>query len=109
MNIKGARVGLALTGSFCTFSKVYTQVENMVKAGAEVTPIFSYNAASIDTRFGKADEWVMKFEDLTGKKSILNIADAEPVGPKNMFDVLLIAPCTENHTIAQKYSNIFSC
>jgi|GEM_PF-1874779 len=102
MSLNGVRVGLALTGSFCTFEKVYNEVEKLVKEGAKVTPIFSYNAASIDTRFGNAKDWVEKFEALTGNKSIMTIPEAEPIGPKNMFDVLLIAPCTENATIVQK-------
>jgi len=100
MSLNGVRVGLALTGSFCTFEKVYNEVEKLVKEGAKVTPIFSYNAASIDTRFGNAKDWVEKFEALTGNKSIMTIPEAEPIGPKNMFDVLLIAPCTGN-TIAK--------
>lgn len=102
MNLSGVRIGLALTGSFCTFEKVYNEVENLVKTGAKVTPIFSYNAASIDSRFGKAEDWVKKFEALTESKSIMTIPEAEPIGPKNMFDILVIAPCTENTTIIQK-------
>ncbi|MDF2841507.1 MAG: dipicolinic acid synthetase, subunit [Clostridia bacterium] len=106
MNLNGVKIGLAITGSFCTFEKVYKEVEEIVKAGAKVTPIFSYNAASIDSRFGKASDWVSKFEALTGSKSIMTIPDAEPIGPKNMFDILLLAPCTENTTMIQ---NIGQC
>lgn len=101
MNLSEVRIGLALTGSFCTFDKVYSEVEKLVATGAKVTPIFSYNAASIDTRFGDAKEWVERFEKLTGNKSIMTIPEAEPIGPKNMFDILVIAPCTENATILQ--------
>jgi dipicolinate synthase subunit B len=100
MNLNGVRIGLAITGSFCTFEKVYKEIESLVNSGAKVTPIFSCNAANTDTRFGKAKEWVEKFETLTGSKSIMTIPEAEPVGPKNMFDILLIAPCTGN-TIAK--------
>ena len=96
MSLNGVKIGLALTGSFCTFEKVYAEVERLVEAGAKITPIFSYNAASIDTRFGKAQDWIDKFEALTGSKSIMTIPEAEPIGPKNMFDVVVIAPCTEN-------------
>lgn len=101
MNLNGIRIGLALTGSFCTFEKTYKEVEKLINTGAKVTPIFSYNAASIDSRFGKAEDWVNKFEALTGNKSIMTIPEAEPIGPKNLFDILLIAPCTENDTIIQ--------
>lgn len=100
MSLNGVRIGLALTGSFCTFEKVYKEVEKLMNTGAKVTPIFSYNAASIDSRFGKAEDWVMKFEALTDSKSIMTIPEAEPIGPKNMFDILLLAPCTGN-TIAK--------
>ena len=102
MSLNGVRIGLALTGSFCTFEKVYKEVEKLMNTGAKVTPIFSYNAASIDSRFGKAEDWVMKFEALTGNKSIMTIPEAEPIGPKNMFDILLLAPCTGNTTMIQK-------
>ncbi|MDF2590818.1 MAG: dipicolinic acid synthetase, subunit [Clostridia bacterium] len=101
MNLSGVRIGLALTGSFCTFEKTYQEVEKLVNTGAKVTPIFSFNAASIDSRFGKAEDWVNKFEALTGNKSIMTIPEAEPIGPKNMFDILLLAPCTENVTLIQ--------
>lgn len=101
MNLNGVRIGLAITGSFCTFEKVYKEVENLVGSGAKVTPIFSCSAASTDTRFGKAKDWLEKFETLTGNKSIMTIPEAEPIGPKNYFDVLLIAPCTENPTKIQ--------
>lgn len=100
MNLNGVRIGLAITGSFCTFEKVYKEVESLVGSGAKVTPIFSCNAASTDTRFGNAKDWIEKFETLTGNKSIMTIPEAEPIGPKNYFDVLLIAPCTGN-TIAK--------
>jgi dipicolinate synthase subunit B len=102
MSLNGVKIGLALTGSFCTFDRVYKEVEGLVNTGAKVTPIFSYNAASLDSRFGKAEDWVNKFEALTGNKSIITIPEAEPIGPKNMFDILLLAPCTENTTIIQK-------
>lgn len=100
MNLSGVKIGLAITGSFCTFGKVYKEVENIVSTGAKVTPIFSFSAASLDTRFGNAKEWIDKFETLTGSKSIMTIQEAEPVG-QNMFDILVIAPCTENTTIIQ--------
>lgn len=101
MELNGVRVGLAITGSFCTFASVYAEAEKLIAAGAKITPIFSYNAASIDTRFGNAKEWVEKFEALTGNKAIMTIPEAEPIGPKNMFDVIVIAPCTEKPTIIQ--------
>lgn len=104
MNLSGVKIGLAITGSFCTFERVYQEIEKLVSLGAKVTPIFSANAATINSRFGNAMDWINKFEALTGNKSIMTIPEAEPVGPKNMFDILLVAPCTEKPTKTQNYS-----
>lgn len=95
-NIKGKKIGFALCGSFCTFEKAFAQLEKLIEEGAEVTAIMSFNAASIDTRFGKAAEHIEYLEKITGKAIIKTIEDAEPVGPKKMFDALVIAPCTGN-------------
>ena len=91
----GLRVGAAICGSFCTFSKVFAQLEQMRDMGCTVTPIMSYNAATLDTRFGKAEDHLKRLEKLSGNV-ILDLTAAEPIGPKHMFDVLLVAPCTGN-------------
>lgn len=91
----GLRVGAAICGSFCTFSKVFSQLEQLRDMGCIVTPIMSYNAAGLDTRFGKATEHLQRLEKLSGNV-ILDLTAAEPIGPKHMFDVLLVAPCTGN-------------
>jgi dipicolinate synthase subunit B len=96
MSIQGLKIGLAITGSFCTFEKLVPEVEKLVALKAEVFPIFSTNAASMDTRFGKAEDWVKRFEEITGHTAIKTIAEAEPIGPKELVDVLVIAPCTGN-------------
>ncbi len=96
MKLEGIKIGFAITGSFCTFEKCVPEVEKLVQQKAEVYPIFSTNAATMDTRFGKAEEWVAKFEEITGHKSIKTIQEAEPVGPKSLIDILVIAPCTGN-------------
>ena len=106
MKLEGVKVGLALTGSFCTFEKMIPEVEKLIKAKAIVIPVFSYNAASIDTRFGKASDWVEKFESLTGNKAILTIPEAEPIGPKGLMDILVIAPCTVNTSIQNSTARI---
>lgn len=90
------RIGYALTGSFCTFSKSIEAVARMAEAGYEVTPIMSYNAYEISTRFGSAQSFRNKLEELTGRQIIHTIEDAEPIGPKGMFDILCVAPCTSN-------------
>ncbi len=89
--LKGKKIGFALCGSFCTFSKAFAQLERLISEGAEVTAVMSFNAASLDTRFGKAADHIAYLE-----KVIRTIEDAEPIGPKKMFDVLVIAPCTGN-------------
>lgn len=96
MEITHKNIGLAITGSFCTFANIYDKISKLISCGANIIPIFSYNASSIDTRFGAAKEWQEKFETLTGNKSILTIPEAEPIGPKNLLDILVIAPCTGN-------------
>ncbi len=94
--LKGKRIGFAICGSFCTFSKAFAQLERLIAEGAEVTAIMSFNAASLDTRFGKAADHIAYLEKVTGKSVIKTIEDAEPIGPRKMFDALLIAPCTGN-------------
>lgn len=96
MSLEGVRIGYAVSGSFCTFEKSFAAAEELVKAGAELLPIMSFNAASISTRFGTAEENVRRFEDIAKRKVITAIEDAEPIGPKKMCDVMVVAPCTAN-------------
>ncbi len=100
MIISGVKVGVAITGSFCTYDKVFNELQNLVDQGAKVTTIFSFNAMSIDTRFGKAKDFLEKAEEITGNPPITTISDAEPIGPKKYFDILLVAPCTGNTSIS---------
>lgn len=96
MTLEGLKVGFALTGSFCTFSKVIPEVGKIVKEGAEVYPIISDSVDHFDTRFGTVKELKEKLKELTGRESISTIIDAEPIGPKAILDVLVVAPCTGN-------------
>lgn len=91
-----ADIGFAMCGSFCTFSKALPQMEALLDAGHTVIPIMSENAYYTDTRFGKAKDFVYYIETLTGKKIIHSIKEAEPIGPKKMCDLIVIAPCTGN-------------
>ena len=91
-----ARIGFAVTGSFCTFKAVFVQMEKLKHAGYDVTPIMSQNAYETDTRFGRAKDWVRMAEEMTGKPVIHTIAQAEPIGPKKLLDLLILAPCTGN-------------
>lgn len=93
-------IGFAMCGSFCTFSKAIEQMENLANLGYDILPIMSFNAYNTDTRFGKAEDIRAKVENICNKKIINSIKDAEPIGPKKMTDIMIIAPCTGN-TIAK--------
>ncbi len=95
-DLSNLRIGFAVTGSFCTFEKAFEQAEQLRKDGAELIPVMSYNASSIDSRFGKAEDNIKRFEDICGHKVIRTIEDAEPIGPKNMTDIMIVCPCTGN-------------
>lgn len=88
-------VGFALCGSFCTFSKVFPIMELLTR-DYWVTPVFSDAAYSTDTRFGTAADHIELAEEICGTSSIHTIVQAEPIGPKKLFDILVIAPCTGN-------------
>ncbi len=96
MKFEGIRAGFAMTGSFCTFSQVLPQIEKLCLSGCKVTPIMSECAASTDTRFGKASDFIEKIEEITGEKIIKTIKEAEPIGPRGLLDILIVAPCTGN-------------
>lgn len=105
MKLKGLHVGLAITGSFCTFDKIETAVKVLTELGAEVYPIFSTNVQFTDSRFGDTGEYMNRIASMTGHKPILRLEDAEPIGPKSYLDILLIAPCTGN-TLAKLANGI---
>lgn len=88
-------IGFALTGSYCTYQQIFPVMELLCR-DYSVTPIFSFNAAATDSRFGKASEHLTIAQEICGKKPITTLSDAEPIGPKRLFDVLVIAPCTGN-------------
>jgi len=90
------RIGFALCGSFCTFGAAAAAAGELIARGYDVLPIFSEMSYKTDTRFGRASEWVGRFEALTGKDAIHTVVQAEPIGPKGMLDLLIIAPCTGN-------------
>lgn len=95
-DLSGLRIGYALTGSFCTFEKSLEQARILRDMGAELVPIMSHNACTISTRFGKAEDIVKRLEEICGKKVISSIDAAEPIGPKSMTDIMVVAPCTSN-------------
>lgn len=96
MLLKDIRIGFGITGSFCTFSKIFPVLETLINEGAKILPIMSYNAYTTDTRFGTSKDFIEKTEKITGNKIISTIPEAEPIGPKNLIDLMLIFPCTGN-------------
>lgn len=90
------RIGFAVTGSFCTFKAVFPQMKLLAEQGYQVTPIMSENAYGTDTRFGRAADWVKEAEAICGRPVIHTIAQAEPIGPQKLLDLLILAPCTGN-------------
>ena len=96
MDFDKYNIGFGITGSFCTFAKAKIAVEHLCEMGANVIPIFSYNAQTCDTRFGSAKEYVEEICEITGNEGIRSICAAEPIGPNNFLDIMVIAPCTGN-------------
>lgn len=105
MNLKDTRIGCAMTGSFCTFKAAFEAWRALKVAGAELTPIMSFNAATVDTRFFPASEAVELFRQITEKKPLTSLWEVEPIGPKKLLDALAIAPCTGN-TLAKLANGI---
>lgn len=98
-------LGFAMCGSFCTFDAVLTQLEAMRAEFPKIIPIMSTVSYETDTRFGTAADFRARLESACGQPIIHTIAQAEPIGPKKLLDVLVIAPCTGN-TLAKLANGI---
>ena len=96
MNLKGKKIGVALTGSFCTFEKVFKELEKLKDLGADLYPILSDASQTITCRFGSPEIYMEKLKNITGRSPILCIEGAEPIGPSGYLDILVILPCTGN-------------
>ncbi len=96
MNVEGKNIGFALTGSHCTLAKVMPAVQGLVDRGANVYPILSEAVLTHETRFGNPDKWKKQMLDITGNDLITTIPEAEPIGPQQLFDIIVVAPCTGN-------------
>ena len=99
------RVGCAMTGSFCTFKAVFEAWRALKSTGAVLTPILSFNAAQMDTRFCQARETQRIFAEIAGRPPLMTLAEVEPIGPKKLLDALVVAPCTGN-TLAKLANGI---
>ena len=98
------RIGLAMCGSYRTYSQVFDAAERLAEK-YELVPIMSENAAVTDSRFGAASEHIKRLMLMTGKKVVTSIVDAEPLGPSQPMEAMLIAPCTGN-TLAKLANGI---
>ena len=90
------KIGLGVTGSFCTFKNLLVALNQIIDAGHEVVPVFSYVVSAFDTRFFKAKDFEDEIIRLTGKTPIKTIVEAEPMGTAKGVDLMLVAPCTGN-------------
>ena len=105
MKIEGKKIGFVFTGSFCTFKKTIPQLKELIKKGADILPIMSFNSYQMDTKFGKAAEYIKEIEHITQKEIIHTIQGAEPIGPNHLTDIMIVAPCSGN-TIAKLANSI---
>ncbi len=96
MELKGKKIGVALTGSFCTFEKTFQELQKLADLGAELYPILSNASQTISCRFGNPEMYLEKIKAITGKEPILCVEGAEPIGPSGYLDILMIVPCTGN-------------
>ncbi len=98
-------IGYSFCGSFCTFERSIAVLKKLALEGKEILPIMSFNAAGTDTRFGSADGFREKIEDICQRKAITTIEEAEPLGPRVPLEALIISPCTGN-TLAKMAGGI---
>ena len=105
MTLDKKKIGFVITGSFCTFETALECLEETVDNGANVTAILSYAADNMDTRFMSADGLKEALVNITGNPIIRTIVEAEPIGPKKLFDLLVVLPATGN-TIAKLANGI---
>lgn len=105
MKLLNKRVGFVITGSFCTFKKTFNILNDLVLEGADVQTVFSFSSKSINSRFGKTEDFLKQALEITKNTPITSIEDAEPFGPKKLCDIMVIAPATGN-TIAKLANGI---
>ncbi|MDV2580654.1 dipicolinate synthase subunit B [Alkalibacillus haloalkaliphilus] len=94
MDLKGKRIGFGLTGSHCTYDETFPILQDLVDRGAEVVPIVSYTVQTTDTKFGEAEQHIARIKEITQKPLVNTIPLAEPLGPKEPLDCMVIAPMT---------------
>ena len=106
MKLEGKNIGFAFTGSFCTFEKIIKELKKLSQIpNVNIIPIMSFNSYNLDTKFGLAKDYINKIKEITSNSIIHTIEAAEPIGPKKITDVLIVAPCTGN-TISKLANDI---
>lgn len=106
MKLENVKIGLGITGSFCNFGDIEKLIENLKEEGVKtIIPIISYSVQNEQNRFSKPKEYIEKLEKMTGSRVIDTLSKAEPVGPSNLIDVMIITPCTGN-TLAKMANSI---
>lgn len=96
LSLKGKKIGFGLTGSHCTYDAVFPEMEKLIEQGAELVPVVSYTFKETDSKFGKAADHMQRVREITGREPISTIVDAEPLGPIEPLDCMVIAPLTGN-------------
>ena len=96
MEVKGKKIGFVLTGSFCTFRKTITEMKKLKELEADILPIMSIHSYTLDTKFGKAKDFINEIEEICEKNIIHTIQEAEPIGPKHLTDIMIVAPASGN-------------
>lgn len=99
------RLGFAFCGSFCTFEPVLAALTQLCRDYETVQPIMSVAAGSIDSRFGDAVEFRSRIEAICRRPIWDSLTQTEPIGPKKLLDLLVVAPCTGN-TLAKLATGI---
>jgi dipicolinate synthase subunit B len=105
MELAAKKIGFAVTGSFCTIDAVLPAMEELRREGAELTPIFSNSVYDWDTRFFSAKDLIDRVYKICGKLPLHTVPDVEPIGPRKLLDIVVIAPCTGN-TLAKMAAGI---
>lgn len=96
MRFTNLKIGFAITGSHCTIAETLPYLQLLKDEGAQVIPILSQAVVTNDSRYGTAEELRQKIIDITGENPLVTLVDVEPIGPKKLLDIVVVAPCTGN-------------
>ncbi len=96
MSLEGRTIAYAMAGSHCTLEQVFEPMARLVELGAHIVPVISFTVAQTTTRFGAPEDWVRRIEAITARAPLRTIPEVEPLGPKGLVDLTLVAPCTGN-------------